>query len=878
MVTWIQNETATGQSSNTANSNNNMRPLINRQHSEESDMAPSRHIEHIKNNSSGNGKQNTKMQFVADKAMAALDEDSSDISSSEYSSGGGNYQSSLLSRKLPAQTNTKQPANQQQQPQKQNISYAQISKGSTLQSNNPLCGRTLLQQKMANAKGKGLGLSLLGSPTVGRNVNRMSMKASPVRNTSNRMMAQKGTVTTMQHRHVNNNAAPRGLMVNNNTGIKLELDSPQKKKARYNTMGSGVVDLTAEDSSDEEGQPQPKSLIENYNKQGKTPETVQSTDAPRAAAAKPDNSLTSCSLNGILSCTVRDGKKCHIISGYWEYENTPRSIPQRFELLRDYTSSNNYMNLTTDGDFEGSVAYLEKKKKTVQHFSIKESVCLSFKEENRESTTFSIAGSGHNKLGKFELVGTAIQRTAIGQSSYTIQLTKKYTEMIPASQFATCCRKKNKKRNLSKMNEGEQKQAKVVLDVTREVPKLKGHGKVAPLLLSQTDQYSNEDETTGSWKEFGCLGGSTRSVVKYRPLTYNIRNVSPRYRQMCLDFFNSVGVVNVQDLIEAHEDHLCSCLLKFNGFMAACAMEVWKRKVVHKDRSCSFRNIYRPEFAKRSVLSWKEAAKKWLKEVPNGEKAQDDNDDEHISLKRILGQKVASKLSNHCNIRTVQQLLDTDGEELINKLVGDVGEDFPGRQDSDIKLITEGLIYGWFCQVQDAMQEDEESSTMSSSAAGTRYDELDIQSSVKTPMSYVDLMFLTSQITSDEELANADPTLLAPLYRSYLSKNDHRRMNKAESIEVITKLRQSARLFLGLDNPEVDNGVILSRGTRVVRDAMHLFHNICKTVPDDDNSGLPKRTIFAYDFTSHVIYEFMITVKQSLCSSDAGNGAFLTFR
>ena len=840
-------------------------------------MAPSRHIEHIKNNSSGNDKQNTK--FVADKAMAALEEDSSDISSSEYSSGGGNYQSSLLSRKLPApQTNTKQPANQQQQPQKQHISYAQISRSSTFQSNNPLCGRTLLQQKMANAKGKGLGLSLLGSPT-GKNVNRMSMKASPVRN-ANRMMAQNGPVTTMQPRHVSNNAAPRDLMVNNNSGIKPELDSPQKKKARYNTMGSGVVDLTA-DSSDEEEEQQSKSRVENNNEQGKTPETVQSTKEPHAAA-KPDNSLTSCSLNGILSCTVRDGKKCHIISGYWEYENTPGSTPQRFELLRDYTSSNNNMNLTTNGDFDGSVAYLwkDKKKKTEQHFSIKESVSISFKEENRESTTFSITGSGNNKLGKFNLDGTAIQRTSTGQNSYTIQLTKKYTEMIPASLLSPCGKKKSKKRNLSKMNEGEQTQAKVVLDVTREVPKLKGHGKVAPLLLSQTDQYSSEDETTGSWKEFGCLGGSTRSVVKCRPLTYNIRNVSPRYRQMCLDFFDSTGVVSVQDLLEKDEDHLCSCLLKFNGFMAACAMEVWKRKVIHKDKTSSFHNIFRPEFAKRSVLSWKEAAKKWLKETENGEMTQDDNDDEHITLKSILGQKVASKLSNHCNIRTVQQLLDTDGEELINKLVGYVGEDFPGRQESDIKLITEGLIYGWFCQVQEAMQDDEESSTMSSSsAAETGDDELDIQSSIKTPMSYVNLIFLSSRkITSDEELANADPTLLAPLYRSYLSKNDHRRMNKAESIEVITRLRQSARLFLGLDNPEVDNGVILSRGARVVRDAMHLFHNICKTVPDDDNAGLPKRTIFAYDFTSHVIYEFMVSVKQSLCSSDAGNGAFLTFK
>lgn len=849
-----------------------MRPLINRQHSEDKDMASSRNIEHSKNNSSGNDKQNTKMQFVADKAMAALEEDSSDISSSEYSSGGGNYQTS---RKLPApQTNTKQPANQQQQPQKQNISYAQISRSSTLQSNNPLYGRTLLQQKMANAKGKGLGLSLLGSPT-GRNVNRMSMKASPVRN-ANRMMAQKGTVTTMQPKHINNTAS-RGFMVNNNSGIKPELDSPQKKKARYNTMGSGVVDLTADSSDEEEQQSKPRG-VETNNKQGKTPETVQSTKVP---PAKPDNISTSCSLNGILSCTVRDGKKFHIISGYWEYENTPGSTPQRFELLRDYTSSDNNMNLTKDGKFDGSVAYLrkDKKKKTEQHFSIKESVSLSFKEENRESTTlFNITGSGNNKLGKFNLDGTAIQRTATGQNSYTIQLTKKYTEMIPASQLSPW--KKSKKRNLSKMNEDGLKQAKVALDVTREVPKLKGHRKVAPLLLSQTDQYSNEDETTGLWKEFGCLGGSTRSIVKCRPLTYNIRNVSPRYRQMCLDFFESVGVVNVQDLIEADEDHLCSCLLKFNGFMAACAMEVWKRKVVHKDRTSSFHNIYRPEFAKRSVLSWKEAAKEWLKEmVPNGEKAEDDNDDEHISLKSILGQKVASKLSNHCNIRTVQQLLDTDGEELINKLVEDVGEDFPGRQESDIKLITEGLIYGWFCQVQEAMQEDEESNAMSSSAAETGEDELDIQSSVKTPMSYVDLMFLTSQkISSDEELANADPTLLAPLYRSYLSKNDHRRMNKAESIEIITKLRQSARTFLGLDNPEVDNGVILSRGTRVVRDAMHLFHNICKTVPDDDNDGFPKRTIFAYDFTSHVIYEFTVTVKQSLCSSDAGNGAFLTFK
>jgi len=76
------------------------------------------------------------------------------------------------------------------------ISYAQISKGSTLQSNKPSWGASL-QQKMANAKGKGLGLTLLGSPT-GSNVNRMRVGM-----TGSRLRGRKGTQPSVNEEGAN---------------------------------------------------------------------------------------------------------------------------------------------------------------------------------------------------------------------------------------------------------------------------------------------------------------------------------------------------------------------------------------------------------------------------------------------------------------------------------------------------------------------------------------------------------------------------------------------------------------------------------------------------------------------------------------------------
>ena len=96
-----------------------------------------------------------------------------------------------------------------------------------------------------------------------------------------------------------------------------------------------------------------------------------------------------------------------------------------------------------------------------------------------------------------------------------------------------------------------------------------------------------------------------------RTLSWNIRNVKPKYSQMNLDFFASADIVNVQDLFEADTDHLCSRLMAFGEFKAACAFAQWKSRLNKLDfrrEKKVFYDLYHPECAKLSIMSWRLAA------------------------------------------------------------------------------------------------------------------------------------------------------------------------------------------------------------------------------------------------------------------------------
>ena len=190
----------------------------------------------------------------------------------------------------------------------------------------------------------------------------------------------------------------------------------------------------------------------------------------------------------------------------------------------------------------------------------------------------------------------------------------------------------------------------------------------------------------------------------------------------------------------------------------------------------------------------------------------------------------------------------------------------------------------------------------------------------KTRLSYFDLQFLRSQgISSDEELAEADPVQHAYKYVKYLKKmsclpSHQRQISLDGALEVAKTWRDEACRACG-DVSGEETCAALRRCSRLGRDSwqqqelMNTALNLCRTVADPDNPSLPQRTIFAYDRTScelcalrhhghsphlcltlclpvthfrlpiaDVLYEFFVSVRASGCSPEAGYGAFLTYK
>ena len=945
------------------------RPLfMNRQHGQAIDI-PHRNNNHNKTQNNNehhldNGKE-VKGGSVAARAIAAL----KDASCSESSSSNGE-ENDQLSRScdVSAQHTTADSMMFSPQP-------TAIRRSSSLQSNNSGNKKpwdSVLQQKMKNAKRRGLGLSFLGSPAGNSSIASSSMSNSgesqyaalPLHNNNNNNSNESDQQSTaaVSKQTNNNDRAPTKsetlspghmngdvageIPCNEDAFIDLTGDSSEDEVINHNSItkmrreesnqtaasSTGVEAMTIQlrdynahqqrgdialNTDDDQSDKLFNSVQNNIEKadnalklshkgQGQLHATKKKSASTKRKSSKSwrkvpaiaQPALLSCSLNGQLSCTVRDGKHYQIISGYWEYENTPDSTPQRFELLRHIPSdsgTNVPPSLTAGGVFNGSFAYLwtPPKGSHEQYLSIQESATISFAGQDSE---FTLVGAGKNKFGAFDLSGKAVKRSEGG--TFKLQFSKKYTEMFPHEhheQYSDAKKRGTgrKKRSFSMMDassgselSGRENQPPKQLplgesnatswgdvevypisDVEAVVPKFKGHGKLdyASMLLSQGEHDPGDTWGCGEWQEFGHLQGVDPSM-KLRAQTWNVRNVF-RYTQMILDFFDSSGIINVQDFLEADDGSLCSCLMAFNGFKAACAFEAWKRKVVQRKEDSSFHDIYHAGNARTSIFKWRKVAETWYDNMNQGKTSspteeddgaqdaemdsqpeqngaldvemtqQPEDSDEQVPLKNILGQKTARMFDIHCNIRTAQQLLAADDEELVDNLAEIVGNDFPGRQRTDVRIITEGLIHGWVLQAQEAVTE--------------------VPPKLQTPLGYVDLQFIRDQnISSDEELANIDPDLLAPRYVAYLEKNYrfYREIPDAESIEIVNRWKQGARVVLGL-NSEVNicdtvPNTRLEQDSSQQEDVMHIVPNLCKTFADEENDGLPKRTIFTYDYTN----------------------------
>jgi hypothetical protein len=299
--------------------------------------------------------------------------------------------------------------------------------------------------------------------------------------------------------------------------------------------------------------------------------------------------------------------------------------------------------------------------------------------------------------------------------------------------------------------------------------------------------------------------------------------------------------------------------------------------------------------------------------IPNEDQVQriqSNPQHEQIRLETVLGSHWASVLNSHCGLKTASELYNANGEELINRLIGVVGADFQGRQEKDVEVLTEGLLYGWYIQVKEALHVDEWISEKTPPTFQRKAEGDSIQSNPPgsclaflTPLSYVDLQFVKSQsIRSDVELSGIDPSLLAHRYAVYLSTT-YKQISLKDAFEVATKWRQGARLALGMISS--DNFDNIPETTRLGKDSKEIMHTVpslSMTVPDKGNCGLPRRTIFTLDTINSkcqiplhddfafpfsitscfvipdVLYEFVITVGDSTCSAAAGKGAFLTFQ
>jgi len=434
--------------------------------------------------------------------------------------------------------------------------------------------------------------------------------------------------------------------------------------------------------------------------------------------------------------------------------------------------------------------------------------------------------------------------------------------------------------------------------------------------------YSMEESVTaGPWQECGAFCHLDPPMF-CRPLSWNVKNVRPKYSQMNLDFFASAGIVNVQDLFEADAANLCARLMDFAHFKAACAFAQWKNRLKQRRFKISgetktFYDLYHPECAKLSITSWRLAAERWYKKMAPVAHAESRTQTQGTSdravmeregaaaprgrrdaaprvdgakgtdlLDQILSVREAATIRKYFQIDSARQLLALDGKDAIRRLASLFGV----HEDKDIACIAEGVWHSWTRRTEAALLEDKSGTDATSSASpSTMTPARPERIPFKTRLSYFDLQFLRSQgISSDEELAEADPVQHAYKYVKYLKKmsclpSHQRQISLDGALEVAKTWRDEACRACG-DVSGEETCAALRRCSRLGRDSwqqqelMNTALNLCRTVADPDNPSLPQRTIFAYDRTSYVLYEFFVSVRASGCSPEAGYGAFLTYK
>ena len=227
-----------------------------------------------------------------------------------------------------------------------------------------------------------------------------------------------------------------------------------------------------------------------------------------------------------------------------------------------------------------------------------------------------------------------------------------------------------------------------------------------------------------------------------------------------------------------------------------------------------------------------------------------------VSLKSIISSHEAYALKIHCNISTAEELLQADRSEIASRLAEFVSSKFRGRPENEIRCIAEGMVYSWLLRADEASHVGKsaggEISPVSLGGPVLSIQSSSAASKFETPLSYVDLQFVKLQrIASDYELSKSDTSVLARGYAAYLEKTFKHIISPAAAIEATNKWRQDARLIVGAISREEVCDIVPPQKTRLDTDysgdMMTCVPNLCKTVLDEQNGGLPQKTIVTYD-------------------------------
>jgi hypothetical protein len=188
------------------------------------------------------------------------------------------------------------------------------------------------------------------------------------------------------------------------------------------------------------------------------------------------------------------------------------------------------------------------------------------------------------------------------------------------------------------------------------------------------------------------------------------------------------------------------------------------------------------------------------------------------------------------------------------------------------------MLFSWLLRAREAIENtDSTATTMEAETSDSEDDEAHASSEILTPLSYVDYLFCYQEgILSDHELSLIDPSLLSRSYTAFLHTKGHD-ITYIEAHMKMSQLRHEASLVISGASSTDNSSQTSSRldVSALPKGVMLNASNLCNKVFDEHK--LPKKTIFTYDDQNFILYEFLVSITDSLIPN-SGKGAFLTFK